>query len=95
MSKDITSLQEGLLENSDVSQSEGDSTYLRLEYEDGSIMEMDFVFMRQKGESTKFLEIILSGIDPQSGKKQQARKVIESEVEFKRLQEYFENLKWK
>ena len=89
-----TSLQEEMNESTSVIKSNNDSTYLNLNFEDGSVMEADLVSIKQKGQSIKFLEIIISGVDPQSGKKQEARKVVESKEEFLLLKDYFTKLKW-
>ena len=73
------------------------STYLNIvDDEEGKMLEMDLVFIRQRGIDEKFLEITLTEVDEVNGQSVPLRKVkeIKTKEEFNKIKDYFVNLSW-
>lgn len=72
-----------------------DITYVNIEQED-KMLEIDLVYVRQKGESEKFLEITLTSVESVQGQMVPVHSVFEirSKEEFLKLKDYFCNLNW-
>ena len=68
-------------------------TYTKLENENG-VIELDLVFVREKGQSQQFLEISVSGVDPSSGQQYHGMRIVDNKEDFLALKEYFNQLKW-
>jgi len=64
--------------------------------EDDSLVEMDLVYVRQKGKEERFLKIELSGhnITDPSRPQQYAIKVVNTKEEFEKLKNFFTQLEW-
>lgn len=66
------------------------------ENQDDSLIEMDLVYVRQKGKEERFLKIELSGhnITDASRPNQYAIKVVNTKEEFEKLKNFFTQLEW-
>jgi len=66
------------------------------EDQNDSLIEMDLVYVRQKGKEERFLKIELSGhnITDPSRPNQYAIKVVNTKEEFEKLKSFFTQLEW-
>ena len=72
-------------------------TYTSIEHtEEKKLLEFDLVYVRQKGESEKFLEVTLTEVVSVQGEAIANPHVFEikSKEEFMQLKDYFVNLNW-
>jgi type VI protein secretion system component Hcp len=72
-------------------------TYISLQDEtERTLFEMDLVFIRQKGENEKFLEITFTEATEVNGQSTILRHVkeVRTKEEFEKLKDYFINLSW-
>jgi len=61
---------------------------------ESDILELDLIFIREKGLSQQFLEITITGHNPQNQSPQSGIKVIQSKESFEKLKNYFNQLNW-
>jgi len=76
---------------------EGKDTYLRVKDEqDGTVLELDLMFVRQKGESYQSLDIAFTSKEGVNNQQVEVvhRKSINSKKDFEALKEFFSKLSW-
>ena len=78
-------------------ESEGRNTYLRLkDDQDGTVLELDLMFVRQKGESYQSLELSFTSKEEVNGQHVEVvhRKSINSKKDFELFKEFITKLSW-
>jgi len=71
-------------------------TYFSCQNEEAGTLEVDLVTFREKGLETRYLSLLLSGLDVRQNPpiQQEAFLTIESREEFERLKSFFAQLDW-
>lgn len=83
--------------NKEMDSNTAPATYISLSDEKSrTLFEMDLVFIRQKGENEKFLEITFSEVQNVQGQDVAVRHVkeVRTKEEFDKLKDFFSNLSW-